>query len=108
MLETVVSNVLKHELDLQVIRRTSTGCALLNEAVEVGAPVVVVAQDDPSDLAAFNPCLANAAQVSVVAISLDGASACLHTFKPAASDLRDVSAAQIVAAIVGAVEANRN
>jgi hypothetical protein len=108
MLENVLSNVLKRHFDLQLIRRTSTGCALLNEAAEIGAPVVVVAQDDPSDLASINPCLANAGRVSVMAIAPDGASACLHTFKPVGRDLRDVSAAQIVAAIVGLVAANQN
>jgi hypothetical protein len=108
MLENVVSNVLKPHFDLRVIRRTSSGCALLNEAVEVGAPIVVVAQDDPSDLAAVSPCLANAARVSVVAIAPDGVSACLHTFKPVGRDLADVSAEQIVAAIADAVAANRS
>jgi hypothetical protein len=103
LLEDMVSNVLKRHFDLRVIRGTKSGCTLLSEAVEAGAAVVVVAQDNPSDLSSIDPCLANAAQVSVIAIALDGASACLHAFRPVEQNFEDVSAEQIIAAIAGAV-----
>jgi hypothetical protein len=110
MLEDVVSNVLRRHFDLRVTRaakRAKRGCSLLNEAVEAGSSVVVVVQDNPADLSSFDPYLANAAQVSVVAIALDGSSACLHAFKPSSQKLEDVSAQQIVTAIADAVAAAR-
>jgi len=107
MLEDLVSSVLKHHFDLRVSRGAKGGCRLLNEAVEAGSSVVVVAQDNPTDLSSIDPCLTNATQVSVVAIALDGASACLHAFKPIAQKLEDVSADQIVTAIADAIAAGR-
>ena len=105
MLGDLVSNVLKRHFDLRVSRSAKGGCSLLNEAVETGSPVVVVVQDNPFDLNSIDPCLANAAQVSVVAIALDGASACLHAFKPSSQKFEDVSAEQIVTAIADAITA---
>ena len=102
LLEDMVSNVLKGHFDLHIVRGTKSGCTLLNEAVEAGARVLVVAQDNPSDLSCIDPCLVNATQVSVVAIALDGASARLHAFQAVGRSFEDVSAEQIVAAIAGA------
>jgi hypothetical protein len=107
MLEDLVSNVLKRHFDLRMSLGAKGGCSLLNEAVEAGSPVVVVAQANPSDLSSIDPCLANATQVSVVAIALDGASACLHAFRPIAQKLEDVSAEQIVRAIADAIAAGQ-
>ena len=103
----LVSNVLKRHFDLRVSRGAKSGCSLLKEAVEAGSPVVVVVQDNPSDLSSIDPCLANAAQVSVVAIALDLGSACLHAFKPSSQPFKDVSAEQIVKAIADAIAADR-
>ena len=108
MLEDLVSTVLKRHFDLRVSRAAKRGCRLLSEAVEVGSPVVVVVQDNPYDLSSFDPCLANATQVSVIAIALDGASACLHSFKPVVQKLEDVSAEQMVAAIADAIAGDRD
>ncbi len=98
-----MSNVLKGHFDLRITRGTKSGCTLLNEAVEAGARVLVVARENPSDLSSIDPYLANATQLSVVAIALDGASARLHAFQATGHSFEDVSADQIVAAIAGAV-----
>jgi hypothetical protein len=104
MLEDMVSSVLKGRSNIDVIRGTQSGCKLINAAVDAGAPVVVVARRNPSDLASIDPYLANAANVSVVALTLDGTSACLHAFKAVGQRLDDVSAEQILTAITDAAE----
>ena len=107
MLEDVVSSVLKGRSDIDVIRGTPHGCKLINAAIAAGAPVVVVARRNPADLASIDPYLANAANVSVVALTLDGTSACLHAFKPVGQLFEDVSAKQILTAIAGAAATGR-
>ncbi|MBR0820210.1 hypothetical protein [Bradyrhizobium liaoningense] len=102
MLEDMVSSVLKGRSDLQVVRGTSKGSRLINSAIAAGAPVVVVARSDPADLASIDPYLAEASNVSVVAVALDGASACTHAFKPTRKPIDDVSAEQILSAITDA------
>jgi hypothetical protein len=99
MLEDMVSRVLKGRSDLEVVRGSSTGSRVISSAVATGAPVVVVARSDPADLASIDPYLAEASNVSVVAVALDGASACTHEFKPTRQAIDDVSAEQILTAI---------
>jgi DNA-binding NarL/FixJ family response regulator len=99
MLEDMISSVLKQRSDLHVIRGTTNGRKLIDAAVASEAPVVVMACRNPADLESIDPYLANAARVSVVALALDGTSACLHAFKPSGQQLDDVSAQQILTAI---------
>jgi hypothetical protein len=102
MLEDMMSSVLNERSELQVIRGATNGRKLIDAAVAHRAPVVVVARPNPTDLKSIDPYLANAAKVSVVALALDGTSACLHAFKPTGQRLDDVSAEQILTAIAGA------
>jgi len=110
MLEDMMSSVLKECSGLRVIRgaanATNNG-KLIDAAVAAGASVVVVARRDPTDLGSIDSYLANAANVSVVALALDGASACLHAFTPTGQRLDDVSAEQILRAIAGAAPIGR-
>ena len=107
MLEDMMSSVLKERSDLRVIRGATNGRKLIDAAVAAAAPVVVVARRNPADLEPIDPYLANAAKISVVALALDGASACLHTFKPTSQRLDDVSAEQILRVIAGATPMGR-
>src|SRR5262245_46362578 len=102
MLEDMMSNVLKERPDLRVIRGKTKNCKLVDAAVAAGATVVVVARRNSADLKSIDPYLANAENVSVVALALDGTSACLHSFKPTGQRLDDVSTEQILAAIADA------
>ena len=107
LLEDIMSSVLKERSDLRVIRGAMNDRKLINDAVVAGASVVVVARRNPVDLESIDPYLANAANVSVVALALDGTSACLHAFKPTGQLLEDVSAEQIFTAIEAAAPMGR-
>jgi hypothetical protein len=102
LIEDMMSSILKERPDLRVIRGTTNNCKLIDAAVAAGASVVVVARRNPVDRESIDPHLANAGNVSVVALALDGTSACLHAFKPTGQRLDDVSAEQILTAIAGA------
>jgi hypothetical protein len=100
MLEDMVSSVLQEESALRVIRGGKG--SLLDAAVAADADVVVTARTDPADIASFDPRLAIAARMSVLALSLDGTTACLHAPRPAPRKIDDVSADQILTAIAQA------
>jgi hypothetical protein len=103
----MVRSVLAGHFAVRMDHEAGTGCKLINAAVDAGAPVVVVARRNPADLSSIDPYLANAANVSVVAVALDGTSACLHAFKPARQNIEDVSADQIFTTIASAAMAGR-
>ncbi len=107
LLEEMVRNVLAGHFTLCTDRETSGDRNLIHAAVDAGAPVVVVARRNPSDLATIDPYLAKAANVSVVAVALDGTSACLHAFRPIGHSIEDVSADQIFSTIASAAMAGR-
>jgi DNA-binding NarL/FixJ family response regulator len=107
MLEDTMSSVLKERSDLRVIRGATNNREFVNAAVAAGASVVVVARRNPIDLQSIDPYLANAANVSMLALALDGTSACLHAFKPTGQRLEDVSAEQILTAIAGVTPMGR-
>jgi DNA-binding NarL/FixJ family response regulator len=99
MLEDTVRSVLQSRPDLEVIRASTRDQDLIDAAAAAGAHVVVVTRRDPADLWAVDPRLAQAAAVSVIALSPNGAWACLHKLHPAATRLEDLSTAQILAAL---------
>ncbi len=107
MIEDMMLSVLKERPDLRVVRGTTNNCKLVDAAVAAGASVVVVARRNPADRESIDPCLANAANVSVVALALDGTSACLHAFKLTGLRFDDVSAEQILTLIAGAAPMGR-
>ena len=102
-----MSSVLKERSDLRVVRSATKNRKLIDAAVAAEASVVVVARRNPADLESIDPYLANAGNVSVVALALDGTSACLHAFKPAKQRLDDVSTEQILAVIAGTAPIGR-
>jgi hypothetical protein len=107
MLEDMMSSVLNERSNLRVIRGATKDHKLVDAAVAVGASVVVVARRNPTDLESIDPYLANAGNVSVVVLALDGTSACLHDFNPTRQRLDDVSTEQILAAITGTAPIGR-
>lgn len=98
----MLSTVLKDRFDIEVIHGADDRSKLVDVAVVAGASVVVMSRLDPSNLTSIDPYLAKAAKVSIVALALDGASACLHTFTPSTEDLEEVSAERILAKIEAA------
>jgi hypothetical protein len=107
MLEDMMSSVLKERPDLRVIRGTTKNSKLVDAAVSAGASVVVVARSNPADLESIDPYLANAANVSMVALAFDGASACLYALKSTGQRFEDVSAEQLLTVIAGAAPIGR-
>ena len=107
LLEDLVSSLLEGHFNVDMARGVDRDRNLINAAAEAGARVVVVARRNPSDLTSIDSYLANAENVSVVALALDGTSACLHAFKAAGSELADVSAEQIFTAIAGAAASRK-
>ena len=108
MLEDMVTSVLEEQPDIKVIRGPAGGAGPIEAAVAAGAPVVIVARCDPADLAAIDPHLANATSASVIALSPDGSSACLHSFNVVRECFDDVSAQHILRAIAAAAPARRS
>jgi hypothetical protein len=107
MLEDMMSSVLKERPDLRVIRGTTNSSKLIDAGVAAGASVVVVARRNPTDLESIDPYMANAANVAVVALALDGTSACQHVLKPTGQRFDDVSAEQLLTVIAGATPIGR-
>jgi hypothetical protein len=107
LLEDMVSSLLEGHFNVKMNHGIDGDRNLIDAAVEAGAPVVVVARRNPSNLTSIDSYLANAANVSVVAIALDGTSACLHAFNPAGRELEDVSAEQIFTAIADAATSRK-
>jgi hypothetical protein len=102
MLEDMVSSVLKAHPDIRVVRGQARDRDLISAAAASGAHVVVVTRRDPANLDAVDPRLAQAASLSIVALAPDGASACLHALRSESSRLEDVSAEQILGALLAA------
>jgi hypothetical protein len=102
MLEDMVSSVLKAQPDIRVVRGEARDRDLISAAAASGAHVVVVTRRDPANLEAVDPRLAQAANLSIVALAPDGASACLHALRSESARLEDVSAQQILCALSAA------
>jgi NAD(P)-dependent dehydrogenase (short-subunit alcohol dehydrogenase family) len=99
MLEDMLSGMLKERFDFEVVHGLSGGRDLVGTAAAKGASVVVVARNNPSDLASIDSALSEASALTILAVALDGTSACTHVFRPAQDRIEDVSSKQILAAI---------
>jgi hypothetical protein len=97
MLEDMVSSLLRKRSDLRVVRAPKGASSLVDAAVSAGARLVVTACRDPLDLRAVDSSLADAASLSILALSRDGGSAGVHELRPILRRLDDVSADQILA-----------
>ena len=98
-LEDLVAGILSDEPALALRRGTIGTQGLVATAMQAGAGVVVVARDEPDDLAGLDPAFATAASIVVLALAPQADRACLHRLDPAAQRLGDVSAADLRAAI---------
>jgi hypothetical protein len=99
MLEDLMVSLLENRPGMKILRGASAGSDLVAAAAAVQAHAVIVTRRDPADLGAVDPRLAQAASLSIVAVAPDGASACLHTLRPEATRLEDVSAEEILGAL---------
>ena len=99
MLEDLMVSLLENHPELRVIRGAAADGNLVAAAVAANAQVIVVTRRDPTDLGAVDPRLAQAADVSIIALAPDGASACLHALHCEAALLEDVSADEILGAL---------
>jgi len=100
MLEDLIVSLLVNRHDLKVVRGSAADGDLVAAATAAHAQVVVVTRRDPGDLGDVDPRLARAADISIVALAPDGASACLHALRAEAAQLDDVSADEIFSALV--------
>jgi hypothetical protein len=101
MLRDFVANVLSHQPDVSVVGSPTEG-SLIAALAAVQVDAVVVASSDPAALQAADPALARIASLSVLALSLDGRSACIHRIRSETQVLEEVTPQGIVAALVGA------
>lgn len=98
-LEDLVAGILS-DVPAVTLRRGSIGSdGLVATAMQAGAGVVVVARDQPDDLADVDPAFATAASILVLALAPQADRACLHRLDPGALRLGDVSAADLRAAV---------
>jgi hypothetical protein len=107
MLEDMVSSLLEPHPDIHVVRGEARDRDLISAAAAAGAQVIVVTRRDPTNLTEIDPHLALAATVSIVALSADGAWACLYTLKPDVTRLEDLSTAKVLAALASAMPIGR-
>lgn len=103
LLRATLENLLTAQPGVTVVRGQTEG-GLLAAAAAAKADVVVVAGSDPADLGRIDPALGWAAKLSVLALSLDGRSACVHRLRVETQVLGEVSAEGIRAALVGLAE----
>jgi predicted metal-dependent HD superfamily phosphohydrolase len=99
MLEDLLVGLLESQPDLKVIRGAAAG-DLAAAASAAKAEVIVTAHREPADFDAIDSALARAANLSVLAIAPDGASAYLHKIRCETSRLDDVTAEEILRALV--------
>lgn len=99
MLEDMVASVLQSDPNIYVVSGAANDRGPVAAATDAGAQVVFVTRRDPADLASVDAQIAQAAAVSIFALSPDGAWACLYTLKPYVTRLDDLSSAKVLAAL---------
>jgi hypothetical protein len=102
MLEDLIVSLVENRHDLTVVRGSAADGDLVTAAAAAMAQVVVVTRNHPADLGDVDVRLARAANISIVALAPDGASACLHTLRDESAQYEDVSAEEIFSALAGA------
>jgi hypothetical protein len=106
LLEDILADALGEHPEFRVVRSAADEAGPMAAARRDGASVVIVDGDDPADLAAIDPLLAQTAAISMLAIGDGGARACLHTVQTHVAAVDDMSI-DAVMTIVNAV-AGRN
>jgi hypothetical protein len=107
MLEDIVFHLLRNRGDLRIVRGSAAANGIQAAAASVGAQLVIVERPDPSALCALDDGIAQAAGLSVLALTADGTRGCLHALKPTARRLDDISGAQLMAALASVEPAGR-
>src|SRR5262245_48985199 len=107
MLEDIIFHLLRDREDLHIVRGSSVVDGLQAAAASVGAQLVIVERSDPTKFCALDDGIAQAASLSVLALTADGTRGCLHTLKPTSKRLDDVSSAQLMAALATITPAGR-
>jgi hypothetical protein len=104
MLEGIVASVLECRPNLRVVRG-SVRNGVAAAAAESGARFVVTSGPNPSDLNGIDAGLAEAAGLSVLVLSRDGAWACLHALRFASRRLDDLSVDEVLRVVDSAIAA---
>ena len=100
MLADLLVSLLERSPDLKVTAILASADGNLAAAASAAkAEVVVVAHRDPADLAAIDPALAWAADLSVLALNPDGTSAYLHNIRCETSRVEDITPNGILVAL---------
>jgi len=99
MLEDIVFHLLRNREDLHIVRGSAVADGIQLAAASVGAQLVIVERPDPTRFCALDGGIAQAAGLSVLALTADGTRGCLHTLKPVSKRLDDISSAQLMAAL---------
>ena len=101
-LEDIVAHLLQARSEIHVVRQAAGKLGLAEAAALVKAALVVVTRADPADLHGVDPALALAADLTVVALSLDGAWGCTHRLRLETLRHDDLNAAQLLAGLATA------
>ena len=102
LLEDMVASILSQSGDFEIIKKKLGPRRLFEVVSKTNTSVAVVAQSEPDNVADIDFHFAKAMNTAVIALSLDGASATVHSFHSKMEHLKNVSTQQIVAALVNA------
>jgi len=106
MLEDIVFHLLRNRAELRIVRGSAAN-GIQMAAASVGAQLVIVERPDPAKFCALDDGIAQAAGLSVLALTADGTKGCLHTLKLTSKRLDDISGAQLIAALATVTSAGR-
>jgi len=102
-LRDILAGLLSGQPDMMVVEPQAAD-GLIAALATAEADAVVVASSDSAALDAIDPALARIANLSILALSLDGRSACIHRIRSETQVLTDVTPQGIVDALAGAAD----
>ena len=99
VLRDFLERVLSGQAEVTLVRAPVQG-DLIAAAATAKADIVVAASPDPAALAAIDPTLAWVANLSILALTPDGRSACIHRVRSETRVLNDLTPQEIVALLI--------
>jgi hypothetical protein len=96
LLEDLIVHLLRAHPGASIVRGIINGTSLVDVAFKEQADVIIVSHERACDLAALDHGLASLTALSIVALTPDGGSACIHRLVPQAVLMKAVSGHEIL------------